>query len=216
MKQTILHLDDDYSQHERLLEKLKDRFNLIPSSNAIDAIAQLKTKEVDAIISDLHMPIINGFKFHEMLKEHQLNHIPFFFLSSDITDKSKVNGLMIGAEDFFSLAMSADELYFRITNRINETALCFKDIKINTKKIQAFRKDSYLDLTQIEFKFLFLLIKAKDQIVTRDAIKSFIWPKTIVLDKTINSHLTNLRLKIEDENLKIVSVKNIGIKFQTT
>jgi phosphate:Na+ symporter len=77
----------------------------------------------------------------------------------------------------------------------------------------AFDGQKYLDLTQIEYKILFLLVKGQGEIVTRDELKNFAWPNVIVTDKTINSHLTNLRMKIEKENLKIISIKGKGIAF---
>jgi DNA-binding response OmpR family regulator len=70
-----------------------------------------------------------------------------------------------------------------------------------------------LDLTQIEFKILLLLVKKHGHLVKRDEIKEFIWPNLIVLDKTINSHLTNLRMKIEKDDFKIISIKGQGIAF---
>lgn len=213
MKPVILYLDADHLQHVALNKKMADHFSIIPSLNPTMAIDQLRDAPVDAIVSDLHLPAVNGFKFHEMLRHNNLDTIPFFIFSNDCTDNSRVNGLKMGAEDCLTSVMSAEEIYQRVINRINKTIYSFHHISINIKKLQAFREGEYLDLTQTEFKILFLLIKNQDQILTREKIKNFIWPHMVVMDKTINTHLSNLRLKIEDNSLKIISIKGEGIKL---
>lgn len=213
MKPTIYHFDDNISQHELLLEKLQDRFNLIPGTDPLLALGQIKDATFAAIVSDFNMLSMDGIKFHEMLKNNQLDQIPFFFFSSDTSKESKINGLKIGAVDYLSPSMCSEELYLRISNRINETTLSYADLSINIKKLQAYKKEAHLELTQTEFKLLFLLIKSKNEILKRETIKEFIWPNSVVLDKTINSHLSNLRLKIEDDTIKIVSIKSSGIQL---
>lgn len=213
MKPSIYHLDDNISQHDLLLEKLKDRFNLIAGTDPLLALGQIKDTTFAAIVSDFNMPAIDGIKFYEMLKNNQLDQIPFFFFSNDTSKESKINALKIGAGDYLSPSMCSEELYLRISNRIKETTLSYADLSINIKKLQAYKKEAHLELTQTEFKLLFLLIKNKNDILKRDTIKDFIWPNSVVLDKTINSHLSNLRLKIEDDTIKIVSIKSSGIQL---
>lgn len=209
----VLYLDDDLNQLKHIKANFINYFNITVFSSAVEAILYLKSNKVDAIISDLHMPIINGLKFYELIKENNLIKIPFFFLSSDISNDSKITGLKKGAYDYLNIDMSFEEMFIRITNRINESKISFKNISIDCKQLMAFDGQNFLDLTQIEYKILFLLIKAQGELITREELKNFAWPNVIVTDKTINSHLTNLRIKIEKDDLKIISIKGKGISF---
>jgi DNA-binding response OmpR family regulator len=211
MKPKVLFIDDDVQQLEMFSTRLGQYFDIAKLTNPLNCIDFLKTNKVDAIVSDLHMPIINGIKFYELLQKNNITGIPFFFLSSDITPESKVTGLKMGAFDYLSHNMQPDEIYYRINNRIQETNLKFKHITINLQNFTATSGQQLLDLTQIEFKILLLLVKKQGQLVTRDEVKEYIWPNLSVLDKTINSHLTNLRMKIEKDNYKIISTKGKGM-----
>jgi DNA-binding response OmpR family regulator len=211
MKPKVLFIDDDVQQLEMFSARLGQYFDIAKLSNPLNCIDFLKANKVDAIVSDLHMPIINGIKFYELLQKNDIIGIPFFFLSNDISPESKVTGLKMGAFDYLSHTMTPDEIYFRINNRIQESNLKFKNITINLQNFTATSGQRLLDLTQIEFKILLLLVKKQGQLVTRDELKEFIWPNLSVLDKTINSHLTNLRMKIEKDNFKIISIKGKGM-----
>jgi DNA-binding response OmpR family regulator len=213
----ILYLDDETSQLDFLKNGLSLYFELITFANAVDAIVYLKSEnnKVDAIISDMHMPIINGVKFFELIKENHLSSIPFFFLSTDTSNEIKIVGLKKGAFDFLSPEMSFEEISVRIQNRLTDSKIKYKHISIDLKRLLVFSGKDILDLTQIEYKILFLLLQNNGNLITRDEIKNFAWPNIVVTDKTINSHLTNLRTKIERDDFKIISVKGKGIAVAT-
>ncbi len=213
MKYRLFYLDDELGQLEHFNHELGRFFTIETSRSPFEALERLREAKFDAIISDLHMPIINGHKFYEMLREHKLNTVPFFFLSSDSEQDSKINCLKLGAVDFLSPSMSPEEKYIRIFNRINDVRLVYKHLSIDLKNVTAYCNDVALELTQIEFKILLLLLKKSGGVVGRDELREFIWPNLKVMDKTINSHLTNLRAKLETENFKIISIKGQGILF---
>ena len=72
-------------------------------------------------------------------------------------------------------------------------------------------KDQRLELTLIEFKILSFLITHKEQILSRKKIIDYIWNGDYVQEKTLNTHLTNLRSKIAESSAKITSVKGEGV-----
>lgn len=211
MKYKLFYLDDELRQLEHFDRELGRFFAIETSQGPFEALDRIRDAKFDAIICDLHMPIINGYKFFEMLTENKLNNTPFFFLSSDPELDSKISCLKLGAVDFLSPSMSPEEKYIRVFNRINDVKLVFKHLSIDLKNVTAYSGGVALDLTQIEFKILLLLLKKSGGLVGRDELREFIWPNLKVMDKTINSHLTNLRAKIENENFKIISIKGQGI-----
>ena len=65
--------------------------------------------------------------------------------------------------------------------------------------------------TLIEFKILNFLVQNAKKIVSRNNLKEFVWPQENVLDKTLNTHLSNLRFKISGSNFDIKSIKGEGV-----
>ena len=81
---------------------------------------------------------------------------------------------------------------------------------MNFLNLVATQSDKKLDLTLLEFKLLSYLITHQQSIVSRNEIKEFAWPNTLVQDKTLNTHMSNLRSKLDTELLEIKSIKGEG------
>ncbi len=94
----------------------------------------------------------------------------------------------------------------------------FSQIELDFKKYEAKKKGKKLELTPLEFQMLKLFIQKKDQAVTRDDFLDKIWGEdnVQVSFRTVDSHVANIRRKIEENpsNPKhIVSIRGIGYKF---
>ena len=100
----ILVVDDNTEARKLLAELLtQSGFNVIEAENGISALDILSTrKDFALIISDILMPVKDGFKYcHEVKSKPELSSIPFVFLTgSYISDEDKIFGIKLGAEDF--------------------------------------------------------------------------------------------------------------------
>ena len=86
------------------------------------------------------------------------------------------------------------------------------------KKFEAVKKGKSLELTPLEFHMLRLLIEGKGQVLTRDDFLDGVWGKdnVSVSFRTVDSHIANIRRKIEDDPSKpkhILSIRSVGYKF---
>lgn len=215
---TILILDDDKAQLNYLSNLLKNDFLISTASDSIGARALIKDILFDAIIVDVHMPIINGFEFIKLIRQNGHSNSALFILSSDTSSETKLQALGLGVKDFLWPEMQKEEIILRIRNHISiidnnkqELTLNHKDIKVDIQKLSAFISDTKLDLTLIEFKMLCFLISNATKVCKREEMKKHIWPELVVLDKTVNTHLTNLRSKISNSEIEIRSVKGEGV-----
>ncbi len=118
----ILVVDDNTEARKLLAELLtQSGFNVIEAENGKSALEILSTrKDFALIISDILMPVMDGFKFcHEVKSNPELSSIPFVFLTgSYISDEDKIFGIKLGADDFIIKPIQFDELLKRINDVI--------------------------------------------------------------------------------------------------
>jgi two-component system alkaline phosphatase synthesis response regulator PhoP len=211
----ILIVDDCQNQLNFLKTKLSNYFFVDIASNAFDALKACKTTKYEAIIVDLHMPIMNGIDFIKEYRHFNTEFKNIFILSTDCSQNAKIEALNLGINDFLWPEMDDQELVLRISNQINHSknSVEYKKIKINFNDLVVFVDSRKIDFTLIEFKILKTLICNANKVILRDDLKKLVWPDLIVQDKTLNTHLTNLRGKIEGSETEIKSIKNEGILF---
>lgn len=212
---SVFILDDDSAQLNYLTGLLQNDFKVQSTTSPINALAIFETNKFDAVIVDVHMPIINGFEFIQSIRKNKTcNDAALFILSSDTSVQTKIQALNLGITDFLWPEMMKEELVLRIKNQIthkNELHKSYKDLTVDVTNLSAALSGKKLELTLIEFKILSFLIGHAGKIISREDLKEFTWPEATVLDKTINTHLTNLRTKILDSSVEIKSIKGEGI-----
>ena len=138
----------------------------------------------------------------------------------------KVLGLEIGADDYVTKPFSLRELLARVNSifRRNEahkadiSSYCIGETELDFKKYEAKKKGRKIDFTALEFHMLRLLIKKKGQVITRENFLDQVWGEnnTVVTERTIDSHIANIRKKIEEDpsNPKfITSIRGVGYKL---
>lgn len=204
----ILLLDDDSLQLEYLNSLLKNDFNCESFTNPLSAIQSLSEKQYSAIITDLHMPVCNGVEFIKKVRERNGNNLPIFVFSNDFSQLSKLNCLELNIKDYLHSSMCDEEIKLRIQNHvINNRLLSYKDIEINEESMAVRINNEIIDLTQIEYKILVYLLRNQVKVEKKNLIQ-FIWPNRFVIEKTLNTHMTNLRLKIKPLNYSLVTTKD--------
>jgi DNA-binding response OmpR family regulator len=209
----ILILDDDARQLDFLKNQLSDTFSINTYTNPIDALDSCKTNLYDAIVIDLHMPIINGVDFINQFRKFHKDYKNIFILSADNSTNAKLSALNLGVIDFLWPEMCKEELVLRINNRIHSVKdyVSYKGIKIDLNNLAVYFNSCKIETTLIEFKLLKSLILNANQVISREELKNSVWPNQFVLDKTLNTHLTNLRMKFQNSSVEIKSIKNEGL-----
>lgn len=110
-KQTVMVIDDDPSMLWFVTEIFVNEYNVLPFSNAEEAIEQLKLKQADLIISDIMMPGIDGISFAKQVKSDKLlSHIPLILLSALNSIDEQTKGIESGAEAYITKPFNAEYL----------------------------------------------------------------------------------------------------------
>ena len=214
----ILIIDDDSSQLKYFSQKLVPEFKIEISNNASNATKIFNDTFFDAVIINVHRPIVNGFDFISSLKINNCaSKSALFILNDETSNEIKMRALHLGVNDFLCPKMPKEEIVLRIRNQLLNKNLpillltkSYKNLDMNLLTLVVTQSEKKLDLTLLEFKLLSYLITHQKAIVTRDKLKEFAWPDTVVQDKTLNTHISNLRSKMNTELLEIKSIKGKG------
>ena len=127
--QTVILIDDETQWLDLIQQVLADEsFNVITASSGESALKKMHRKKPDLIVSDVRMPVVNGFDLFEKVKnDPKLKGIPYVFMSSiDDYDAMRI-AREIGADDYFEKPFDADsvktivlDLLIRFKNRKSE------------------------------------------------------------------------------------------------
>jgi DNA-binding response OmpR family regulator len=186
----------------------------------------IKTKKPNLLVLDLMLPDMDGLEVCKTLKkEPEYSDIPIIMLTAktDITDR--VLGLEFGADDYVTKPFSPKELVARVKAVLrrtkeseqeqSKTAVFGGILKIDYQKYQVFVENKLVELTLTEFKILKQLSKRPGWIYSRNQILDVLWGNDkIVLDRTVDVHIRNLRVKLGKAADFIKNMRSVGYKFQ--
>jgi len=222
---TVLVLDDEPDILEMIATALKKN-GVTPVTYEFlsDFWKYLDTHTPNLIILDLMLNDSDGFEVCKQLKtSERYATIPVLMLTalSDVTDK--IIGLEIGADDYMTKPFSPRELIARIKailRRVEkpepkaETIVIKDDLIINLQKYEVTISGKKIDLTSTEFKLLKVLAERKGWVFSRDQLLDYLWGNDkVVIDRTIDVHIKNLRDKLQGYGGLIKNIRGVGYKL---
>jgi len=187
------------------------------------ASARARTGQFDLILLDVMLPGRDGFEVCRDVRRAGLR-MPIILLTARAQEADKVLGLEIGADDYVTKPFSARELRARVKAALRRGVTTpvadierFGDIELDLTRGEIRRAGAVLDVTPTEFRLLATLVKRRGQVLSRQRILDEGWgPGTFITDRVIDTHVANLRKKIEPEPSNpvfIVSVRGQGYRF---
>lgn len=226
MDGVILIVDDDEDIRTMLKIYLQNEgFSVILCQNAEEALEKIDTYKVELILLDIMMPGINGLEACVTIR--QKAKMPIIFMSAKAEDMDKIQGLLLGADDYITKPFNPLELVTRVKVQLrrykqyNETdkrdQLSYKDLILDKKIRQVWKKGKEIRLTPKEFQILEVLLEHKGMTLTVGQIYEHVWKEEFLCNEnTVFMHISNLREKIEDdpqENQYIKTVWGRGYKI---
>lgn len=221
---TVLVVDDEeniVSVVKAYLEK--EGYTVLISYKGQEALNIFDEKEIDFIILDLMLPDLSG---EEVCKKIRIkSNVPILMLTAKVDEGDRIYGLDIGADDYMPKPFSPKELVARVRAILRRTAgdriateiieLNSGDLTINFTNMEVKKQGKLVDLTATELKLLSLLAQNIGMVFSRDAlIEKVLGYDYEGYDRTIDTHIKNIRQKIEDKDIKyIVTVYGVGYKF---
>jgi two-component system, cell cycle response regulator len=117
MKPIILLVDDNEEILDFTAGNLIETYDIVKSFDGAQALAYLKENTVQLIVSDVMMPVMDGFELCRLIKSDvELSHLPFILLTAKDTLQSKLEGLELGADAYIEKPFSPKHLKMQIAN----------------------------------------------------------------------------------------------------
>ena len=200
----ILIIEDDLGISGSLKLYLENSwFEVILYSTWETAIEFIKETLPDLIILDLNLPWKDWIEITKELRE--TDNTPIVMLTARTSELDKIRWLEIWADDYVAKPFSPRELLARINTIIRRISwlesasnlIKIFDLEVDLEKKIVTKNNEILPLTSNEFEILKKLIEEKWWVVSRETImKDIIWYDNYVYDRTIDTHMKNLRKKI--------------------
>ncbi len=210
MAQRILVVDDD-RQIVRLVQSYLQQggFSVLSAYDGEEALHVIRREKPDLIVLDLMLPKRDGLEITRLLRaDANFAAIPILMLTARIEDVDKIIGLELGADDYLTKPFNPQEVVARVRAILRRSSGALKPpsiieirgLRIDLDRHVATIDDQPLDLTPTEFNILRILMQNPDHAFTRaELIEQALGYTYDGLDRTIDSHIKNLRKKLESD-----------------
>ena len=226
INKSILVLDDEPHILELIAVNLKKHGFEPITFEYIDQFWKYLEKKVPSlIILDLMLNDGDGFDVCKQLKSREkFSQIPILMLTARSEETDKILGLEIGADDYVTKPFSPREMIARVKAILRRSEypepktsilIINKELEIDTMKHEVKLRGKSIDLTATEFKLLKILAERRSWVFSRDQLLDYLWGNDkIVIDRTIDVHIKNLREKLGDFGELIKNIRGVGYKME--
>lgn len=222
-KQTILVVDDERDLLDLIEYNLKkEGFKVLKAENGEEGISKAKEHKPDLILLDIMMPKMDGLEAVEIMrKDEDLKKTPIIFLTARSDEKTEIDGLNKGGDDYITKPISTTKLVSRIKAVLRrfddseQTAnkLEVHDLQIDKDRYIVLQEGNELQLPRKEFELLFFFASRKGRVLDRQTLLNKVWGDNIyVVDRTVDVHVRKIREKLGDHYIE--TVKGVGYRFK--
>ena len=222
MKRILVCEDEDTIREFVVINLQRSGYTVVDVSSGEDALRVYDEQngDFDVALLDVTMPGMDGFTLCKRLRERS-ETLGIIFLTARSQEIDRVGGLMMGADDYVTKPFSPSEVVARVDavyRRVSMAAGRPKestDIRsgpfvLNTKSRTFTKNGRVIDLTQVEYQIIELLLKNKGSALDRNKILSEIWGENFYSDgKIVDVNIRRLRIKVEDEPSTPVYIQTV-------
>jgi two-component system alkaline phosphatase synthesis response regulator PhoP len=223
-------VDDDHEIVRVLRAYLEQsNFQVLTAYDGATALHTIYHDQPDLVVLDLMLPDRDGWEITRQLRaDEHWSHLPIIMLTARVDDTDKIIGLELGADDYVTKPFNAREVVARIRSVLRRTqqptaaasarTLHYGDLILDLGRHELRLAEEPLDLTQTEFKLLQIFMENPGYAFTRiDLIEQGLGYNYEGMERTLDSHIKNLRRKIEPDPKSptyIQTVYGVGYRFE--
>lgn len=226
MPRTILVVDDDPHIRQLLVFAFgKAGLDTIEAQDGEEAIAQVEAHSPNLVILDINMPRMDGLEVCRRLRA--AGEVPILFLSSRDDEIDRVLGIELGGDDYVVKPFSPREVVARSMAILRRTAgmppvieavsgtLKHGELTLDPDAWVARWNGDEIALTVTEFTILRTLAAMPSRVFSRDMIiERLHGPGFAITDRTIDSHIRNLRRKFADAGCEDMIETRAGVGYR--
>ena len=219
----VLIVEDEKKLADIMIAYLnKEQFTVTHYESGSGVSDWIKNNQPNIILLDLMLPDVNG---KDLCKEiRQFSTVPIIMVTAMIDEIDRLIGLELGADDYVCKPFSPKEVVARVKAVLRRSEGDFNQgeiydaFEVNDETYSIKLHGNRLDLTPVEFRLLKMFIQSPGRVFNRDQILDNIFEDgRIVLDRTVDTHVKNLRHKLKTaspEHDYVRSVYGIGYSFE--
>ena len=220
VKQRILVVDDDKAVVRLIRGYLEQaEYEVLVAYNGETAVHMIRRELPDLVLLDLMLPDRDGYDIIRTIRhDPQLALLPIILVTARVTDTDKIVGLELGADDYITKPYNPREVVARVRARLRIQAglsqggtavplprilrwsIAHLDLEMDVTRRRVMAQGRMIDLTTTEFDILRVLLEHPGYIWTRgELIRTALGSDFDGIDRTVDSHIRNLRRKIEPD-----------------
>jgi len=227
VSKSILVVDDEPKILEVITSFLESKgYTVQTAENGQKALEIFEKNNISLLVLDLMLPDVSGEEVCARIRK--ISRVPIIMLTAKTQEPDLLNGLQLGADDYVTKPFSLKELHARIETVLRRSSedlipLTMKnswrngDLIVDFEKNSVTKKGHDINLTQSERKILSALIKYPGKAFTREELIDIVFGNDFDgYDRVIDTHIKNLRRKIEDNPqspVYILTIHGLGYKF---
>ena len=217
----ILVVEDNLEMAALLCDFLEaEGYSVKHCADGESALTAFQSEGARLVILDIMLPGVDGFAVCRKIRKNA--NTPIIIVSAKDEKDDKLNGLILGADDYIEKPYDIDILLAKIkgifTRRYQTNVLSDGFLKIDKTKRIAYKENTPLDLRQKEFDLLLLLAENSGKTLNKDYLFNQIWGfDSFSEPQTLTVHIKWLRQKIERNPKKpehIVTVWGVGYRYE--
>lgn len=218
----ILVVEDDRNLRKLMQATLKQKgYITVAAENGEEALDKLDVEHIDLVISDVMMPIMDGYELVKILRESK-NEIPILMVTAKDAFEDKKNFFSFGVDDYMVKPIDINELVLRVeailrrAKIVTEHVLSVGNITLDYNSLTITQDEITTTLPQKEFYLLYMLLSYPNIIFTRRQLLDEIWGMEHEVDeRTVDVHIKRLREKFSGcMEFDILTVRGLGYKLE--
>jgi DNA-binding response OmpR family regulator len=215
---TVLYAEDEEGIRRNIADSLSYYVKeVIEVSNGQEAFEAYKEYQPDIILTDIHMPILDGIELVKQIRQED-RYIPVIMITAHTDKKYLLEAVELKMEKYIVKPVDIDEL-FEVLKK------CIEQLHINRQVILEVDEDYCYDydkkelmykskpiiLNKKEMTFLEFLISNQNRMVTYEELQEYVWADDVMTDSALRSLVRNLRKKLPTD--MILNLSGVGYRL---
>jgi len=221
----LLIVDDEIYIREVVREYAEfEGHEVFEAEDGMECVSLCRINDYDLVIMDIMMPKLDGFSACKEIRKTK--NTPVIMMSARNEEYDKLFGFELGIDDYVTKPFSPKELMARVNAVLNRSGLSakaepsgvmhFDGLSIDIPGRSVSVDGERIELTPKEYDLLFYLVENKNIALSRDKLLRDVWGYDFFGDdRTIDTHIKNLRNNLGPYRNMIVTLRGVGYKFET-
>ena len=215
----VLLIEDDVENQRLLAEVLSEQFDVSLARDGEEGYRMARAGSPDIILLDLMMPRMNGVDACGLLRTHEATrHIPIIVLTGTNDFEMQLKAFDLGADDLMLKPFRPRELIARISTKLKRveegkrqpSVLNCGDLAMDLDRLECHVGGNLVVLSVLEFNLLRYFVENFNRVLSREKILQAVWRDAVVTDRTVDTHMTSLRKKLQNSSLTFVTLYGAG------